>query len=145
LWSVLRTASNARWIKPRVGRPPRARVWATQVVNAAYRQVDNFGLKHRTMFDWLDDVLNVSGDARLEREENRSDSPTPLRAIFDAGLKRDFDAAMELFAEDCVVVMEPDMEISRGKKACLGMLTRGGRTGKKFDQFIFGFFNSIGH
>jgi ketosteroid isomerase-like protein/pimeloyl-ACP methyl ester carboxylesterase len=30
-----------------------------------YRQVDNFGLKHRTMFDWLDDVLNVSGDARL--------------------------------------------------------------------------------
>ena len=24
-----------------------------------YRQVDNFGLKHRTMFDWLDDVLNA--------------------------------------------------------------------------------------
>jgi pimeloyl-ACP methyl ester carboxylesterase len=23
-----------------------------------YRQVDNFGLKHRTMFDWLDDVLS---------------------------------------------------------------------------------------
>jgi hypothetical protein len=30
-----------------------------------YRQVDNFGLKHRTMFDWLDDVLNVSNDVRL--------------------------------------------------------------------------------
>lgn len=28
-----------------------------------YRQVDNFGLKHRTMFDWLDDVLNVNSDA----------------------------------------------------------------------------------
>jgi hypothetical protein len=26
-----------------------------------YRQVDNFGLKHRTMFDWLDDVLGNSG------------------------------------------------------------------------------------
>ena len=24
-----------------------------------YRQVDNFGLKHRTIFDWLDDALNV--------------------------------------------------------------------------------------
>jgi pimeloyl-ACP methyl ester carboxylesterase len=89
-----------------------------------YRQVDNFGLKHRTMFDWLDDVLSVSGDARLEREKNRSDSPTPLRAVFDAALKHDFDAAMELFAEDCVVVMEPDIDTGRGKKACLGMLTR---------------------
>jgi hypothetical protein len=59
-----------------------------------YRQADNFGLKHRTMFDWLDDVLNVSGDARLEHEENRSNSPTPLRALLDAGLKHDFDAAM---------------------------------------------------
>jgi pimeloyl-ACP methyl ester carboxylesterase len=90
-----------------------------------YRQVDNFGLKHRTMFDWLDDVLNVSGDARVEREKNRSGSPTPLRALFDAALKRDFDAAMEMFAEDCVVVMETDMDTGRGKKACLGMLTRG--------------------
>jgi pimeloyl-ACP methyl ester carboxylesterase/ketosteroid isomerase-like protein len=90
-----------------------------------YRQVDNFGLKHRTMFDWLDDVLNVSDDARLEREKNRSDSPTPLRALFDAALKRDFDAAMEMFAEDCVVVMETDMDTGRGKNACLGMLTRG--------------------
>jgi hypothetical protein len=44
--------------------------------------------------DWLDDVLNVSGDARLEHEENRSNSPTPLRALLDAGLKHDFDAAM---------------------------------------------------
>jgi len=25
---------------------------------SSYRQIDNFGLKHRTMFDWLDDVLN---------------------------------------------------------------------------------------
>jgi pimeloyl-ACP methyl ester carboxylesterase/ketosteroid isomerase-like protein len=90
-----------------------------------YRQVDNFGLKHRTIFDWLDDALNVSGDARLEREKNRSDSPTPLRALFDAALKHDFDAAMALFAEDCVVVMETDMDTGRGKKACLGMLTRG--------------------
>jgi hypothetical protein len=42
-----------------------------------YRQVDNFGLKHRTMFDWLDDVLNVSGDARLERAKTSSDYPLP--------------------------------------------------------------------
>jgi pimeloyl-ACP methyl ester carboxylesterase/ketosteroid isomerase-like protein len=90
-----------------------------------YRQVDNFGLKHRTMFDWLDEVLNVGGDAPLEREKNRSDSPTPLRALFDAALKRDFDAAMELLGEDCVVVMETDMDTGRGKEACLGMLTRG--------------------
>jgi hypothetical protein len=34
-------------------------------------------------------------------------------------------AAMELFAEDCVVVMESDMDTGRGKKACFGMLTRG--------------------
>jgi hypothetical protein len=90
-----------------------------------YRQVDNFGLKHRTMFDWLDDVLNVSDDAWLEREKNRSDSPTPLRALFNAALKPDFDAAMEMFAEDCVVVMKTDMDTGRGEKACLGMLTRG--------------------
>jgi hypothetical protein len=90
-----------------------------------YRQVDNFGLKHRTMFDWLDEVLNVCGDAPLERGKNRSDSPTPLRALIDAGLKHDFDAALELFAEDCIAVLEPDMETGRGKKACLGMLTRG--------------------
>jgi hypothetical protein len=25
---------------------------------SSYRQIDNFGLKHRTTFDWLDDVLN---------------------------------------------------------------------------------------
>jgi hypothetical protein len=92
---------------------------------SSYRQVDNFGLKHRTIFDWLDDVLNVSGDARLEREKTRGDSPTPLRAVFDAGLKHDLDAAIELFAEDCVAVLEPDTEIGRGKKACFGMLTRG--------------------
>jgi pimeloyl-ACP methyl ester carboxylesterase len=92
-----------------------------------YRQIDNFGLKHRTMFDWLDEVLNVGGDARLEREKNRSDSPTPLRALIDAGLKHDFGAAMELFAEDCIAVLEPDMEIGRGKNDCLGLLTRGAR------------------
>jgi hypothetical protein len=90
-----------------------------------YRQIDNFGLKHRTMFDWLDEVLNVGGDAPLERVKNRSESPTPLRALIDAGLKHDFDAAKELFAEDCVAVLEPDMDTGRGKKACLGLLTRG--------------------
>jgi ketosteroid isomerase-like protein len=92
---------------------------------SSYRQLDNFGLKHRTMFDWLDDVLNVSADARSELEKNSSEAPTPLRAVFDAAFRRDFDAAMELFAQDCVVVMEPDMETGRGKNACLGMLTRG--------------------
>ena len=29
----------------------------------SYRQIDNFGLKHRTIFDWLGEVLNVVGDA----------------------------------------------------------------------------------
>jgi hypothetical protein len=77
------------------------------------------------MFDWLDDVLNVSGDARLAREENKIDSPTPFRILIDAALMRDFDAAMEVFAEDCVLVMEPDMETGRGKKVCLGLVTRG--------------------
>jgi hypothetical protein len=26
-----------------------------------YRQIDNFGLKHRVMFDWLDDVFDYKG------------------------------------------------------------------------------------
>jgi pimeloyl-ACP methyl ester carboxylesterase len=90
-----------------------------------YRQIDNFGLKHRTLFDWLDEVLNMGGDAPLERKKDTNDSPTPVRAVIDAGLKRDVDAAIEWFAEDCVAVLEPDMETGRGKKACFGMLTRG--------------------
>ena len=26
-----------------------------------YRQIDNFGLKHRVMFDWLDEVFDYRG------------------------------------------------------------------------------------
>jgi hypothetical protein len=32
---------------------------------------------------------------------------------------------MAMFADECVVAMETDMDTGRGKKACLGMLTRG--------------------
>jgi hypothetical protein len=35
---------------------------------SSYRQIDNFGLKHRTMFDWLDDVLN-------QQEPPKGDQP----------------------------------------------------------------------
>jgi hypothetical protein len=36
----------------------RHRVFTPQDSTVLYRQIDNFGLKHRVMFDWLDQVLD---------------------------------------------------------------------------------------
>jgi len=41
----------------------RHRVFAPEDGTLLYRQLDNFSLKHRVMFDWLDEVL----DQRLTR------------------------------------------------------------------------------
>jgi hypothetical protein len=36
----------------------RHRVFAPEGGTVLYRQIDNFSLKHRVMFDWLDEVLD---------------------------------------------------------------------------------------
>jgi hypothetical protein len=35
------------------------RVFTPQDGTSGYRELDNFGLKHRVMFDWLDEVLGA--------------------------------------------------------------------------------------
>ena len=34
------------------------RLFTLEDATSSYRQLDNFGLKHRAMFDWLDEVFS---------------------------------------------------------------------------------------
>jgi len=60
----------------------RHRVFTPEEGTVVYRQIDNFSLKHRVMFDWLDEVLNAdpAGPDTERRLTAETGPPPPPRA-----------------------------------------------------------------
>jgi hypothetical protein len=58
-------------------------------------------------------------------------STTLFRAFYAAALKKDFEAVADMIDEECEYVLEPDMEIAKGKQSVLEMA---GRSSLAFDK-----------